>query len=188
MFSSEGSFTGAGNTANNLSELLSNQLSNWLSQVDENLQIDINLNSLSRDALNTFQLRVAYTALDGRLRITRDGNFQNMQSSSSTNLTNIAGEWTVEYLLSKDGNLRLKLFNKANQNILLTSAGNNSTSSAGFSVLHTQSFSSLKDLFKFNERKDPEVTAPEVIKKQPQKVPKKAQSDSLINDLAPEKQ
>lgn len=161
-FSSENSFSGVANSGNNLSELLSNQLSNWLSQVDDNLQIDINLNSLNRDALNTFQLRMSYTLLDGRLRITRDGTFQNMQSSQA-NLTNIAGEWTVEYLLSKDGNLRLKLFNKANQNILLTSAGNNnSTSSAGFSVLHTQSFSNLRDLLKFDKKKNADEKVPEL--------------------------
>jgi hypothetical protein len=162
IFSSENSFTGVSGSANNLSELLSNQLSNWLSQVDENLEIDINLNSLNRDALNTFQLRMTYTMLDGRLRITRDGTFQNVQSSQ-TNLTNIAGEWTIEYLLSQDGNLRLKLFNKANQNILLTSAGNSNTSSAGFSILHTQSFSNLKDLLNFNRDKSNKNELEELI-------------------------
>ena len=180
IFSAEGTFTGVANSTNNLSELLSNQLSNWLSQVDDNLQIDINLNSLSKDALNTFQLRVAYTALDGRLRITRDGGFQNMQSSA--NLTNIAGEWTVEYLLSKDGNLRLKLFNKANQNVILTNAENNSTASAGFSVLHTQSFSNLQDLFNFPKKKLNDNPVPDVIKQLPNNNPEPSKDkDPMIN-------
>lgn len=150
----ENSFSGIASTGNNLSELLSNQLSNWLSQVDENLQIDINLNSLDKDALNTFQLRMTYTLLDGRLRISRDGSFQNVQSTQQANFTNIAGEWTVEYLLNKDGKFRFKLYNKANQNMLLSSTGNNANNStAGFSILHTQSFDKLKDLFNFKKKK-----------------------------------
>ena len=141
-------FKGSASPANNLSEMLSNQLSNWLSQVDDKLQIDLNLNSLDRNALNTFQMRLSYTLLDGRLRISRDGSFQNSQNPNQTNISNIAGEWTVEYLLSPDGMFRLKLFNRINQNILINSAGGNSSSSAGFSVLHTQSFNSLKELVK----------------------------------------
>lgn len=144
----ENSFAGNARPANNLSEMLSNQLSNWLSQVDDNLQIDLNLNSLDKNALNTFQMRLSYTLLDGRLRISRDGSFQNSQNPNQTNISNIAGEWTVEYLLSPDGKFRLKLFNRINQNILINSAGGNSSSSAGFSVLHTQSFNSLKELVK----------------------------------------
>ncbi len=147
-FAPENSFSGIASPANNLSEMLSNQLSNWLSQVDDKLQIDVNLNSLDRNALNTFQMRLSYTLLDGRLRITRDGSFQNAQNPNQTNVSNIAGEWTIEYLLSADGKFRMKLFNKINQNILINSVGGNSTSSAGFSVLHTQSFNGLKDLVK----------------------------------------
>ncbi|HEX8547602.1 MAG TPA: translocation/assembly module TamB domain-containing protein, partial [Cytophagaceae bacterium] len=152
-----GSFSGVNSTGNNLSEMLSNQLSSWLSQVDENLQIDVNLNSLDRNALNTFQLRMSYTLMDGRLRITRDGSFQNVQNNQQANFTNIAGEWTLEYLLSPDGKFRLKLYNKANQNMLLASTGVNSGTSAGFSLLHTQSFDGLKDLFK-KKAKNPDDT------------------------------
>jgi hypothetical protein len=149
-FAPENSFSGIASPANNLSEMLSNQLSNWLSQVDENLQIDVNLNALDRNALNAFQMRLSYTALDGRLRITRDGGFRNVQNSNQTNLSNIAGEWTIEYLLSNDGKFRLKLYNRINQNILINSSGGGANNSAGFSILHTQNFNSLKDLFSKN--------------------------------------
>lgn len=149
----ENSFSGINSGTNNLSELLSNQLSNWLSQVDENLQIDIDLNSLDKDALNTFQLRLSYTLLDGRLRITRDGTFKNVENTDQANVSNLAGEWTVEYLLSQDGKLRLKLYNRINQNYLLVGANNTTNTSAGFSVLHTQSFNSLKELFDFSKKK-----------------------------------
>jgi len=147
-FSPQGSFTGISNSGSNISELLSNQLSNWLSQVDNNLQIDVDLNSLDKQALNTFQLRMSYTLLDGRLKISRDGGFTNTQTTQANNVTNIAGEWTLEYLLNQDGTLRMKLYNKNNQNPLLTSLVNTYNTSAGFSLLHTQSFNSLNELFK----------------------------------------
>ncbi|HEY8401750.1 MAG TPA: translocation/assembly module TamB domain-containing protein, partial [Cytophagaceae bacterium] len=97
--SRENSFSGisSNSSTNNLSELLSNQLSSWLSQVDDNLQIDIDLNSMDKDILNNFQLRLSYTLLDGRLRITRDGNFQNVNNANEAQVSNLAGEWTVEY-------------------------------------------------------------------------------------------
>jgi hypothetical protein len=129
-----------------VSELLSAQLSHFLSQADQNLEINVNLKNMDRDALNTFNLRFSYTALDGRLRITRDGSFQNVQSTSQANVSNIAGEWTVEYLLSQDGKLRIKLFNRINNNSLLAATGTSSTS-AGTSLMHVQSFDNLRDLF-----------------------------------------
>lgn len=170
-FAPQYSFTGlAPDPANNLSELLTNQLGNWLSQVDENLQIDLDLNGLDRDALNTFNLRLSYTLLDGRLRITRDGRFTNTETQSSTsssgssatghnNISNIAGEWTIEYLISPDGKLRLKLFNKNTQNQI----GGITNTSAGFSLLHTASFNNIEDLFKrktFVEKSPPANNSP----------------------------
>lgn len=154
-FSSATSFSGVGTDGtSNLSELLTNQLGNWLSQVDENLQVDMDLRGLDREALNTFNLRLSYTMLDGRLRISRDGNFTNVQDPNQSNFTNIAGEWTIEYLLSQDGKLRLKLYNKNVQNQLMSTSVNNGTNTqAGFSILHTETFDSLGDLLKKKKEK-----------------------------------
>lgn len=148
-FSSPSSFTGlAADPTSNLSELLTNQLGNWLSQVDNNLQIDMDLRGLDRQALNTFNLRLSYTLLDGRLRISRNGRFTNnaAQNNSQNNISNIAGEWTIEYLLAPDGKLRVKLYNKNNQNMLMSGVTSATNTSAGFSLLHTQSFNNLEDL------------------------------------------
>ncbi|MBO9701155.1 MAG: translocation/assembly module TamB [Sporocytophaga sp.] len=145
----DGSFNGIGGSGGNLSELLSNQLSSWLSQLDKNLQVDIDLN-----AMNTFMLRFSYTMLEGRLRISRDGSYQNTQSNNQNNFSSIAGEWTIEYLLSQDGRLRLKLYNKNNNNALLNSVASNNinNTSAGFSIMHTQGFNNLKELFGKKEK------------------------------------
>ena len=189
-FSPQGTFTGisTSNGTSNISELLSNQLSNWLSQVDNNLQIDIDLNSLDKQALNTFQLRMSYTLLDGRLRISRDGGFTNTQTTSQTtnNVSSIAGEWTLEYLLNKDGTFRMKLYNKNNQNPLLTSLVNTYNTSAGFSLLHTQSFNSINELFKKKEerKKKKKEEEEEQKKMKEEEEQKKENKDSTIQGHA----
>jgi molybdopterin converting factor small subunit len=167
--------------------------------VDENLQIDIDLNSLDKTALNTFQLRLSYTMLDGRLRISRDqGGFQNYQSTNqASNITNIAGEWTIEYLLSQDGKFRLKLYNKNNTNPLLASVVNTNSTSAGFSILHTESFSSLKELIHKKKEMVQDTTESEAIKELEEKQKKQKEeeqnkgpqsnSTNKMNALPPDK-
>jgi hypothetical protein len=146
-FTSPNSFSGVSSVGTStVSELLSSQLSHFLSQVDQNLEINVNLKNMDKDALNTFNLRFSYTALDGRLRISRNGSFQNVQATSQANVSNIAGEWTVEYLLGKDGKLRIKLFNKINNNALVSSTTTANTA-AGASLMHVATFNNLKDLF-----------------------------------------
>lgn len=158
-FSSTNSFSGAGETiGSSVSEFVSNQLSYWISQVDENLTIDMELDlaSLDADALKTFQLRVSYAFLDGKLIVTRDGGFTDENNEAS--VESIAGDWTLEYLLSEDGKLRIKLFNKTNYNQLNSATGSASQAliSGGFSLLYTTSFNSLGELFRNPKKKNKE--------------------------------
>lgn len=130
--------TAVGNT---VSELLSSQLSNIVSQLDENLQVDVNVNGLNRDALTAMQLRVSYTLMDGKIRVTRSSGVTNANNQSAT--ANAIGEWMVEYMLTDDGKFRVKGFNKNNPNVLSSGANNSSNTSAGASIVHTATFNSL---------------------------------------------
>jgi hypothetical protein len=76
-FSPPDAFNTSGTLAGSVSELFSNQLSYWMSQVDQNLEIDVDLGNMDQDAFNAFQLRLSYTFLNGRLRVTREGTFGN---------------------------------------------------------------------------------------------------------------
>ena len=158
--SPENSFSVAGGQTigNSVSEFVSNQLSYWITQVDENLEIDVDLNSLDEDALNTFQLRLAYTFFDGRLRVSRDGGFFNPNTNQS-DLASILGDWTVEYLLTPDGKLRVKMFNRIDQNAF--SGLNNSINETGFSLQYIKSFDQLKNVIsrikdRIEDKKEPE--------------------------------
>ncbi len=144
-------FSTSGSIYNSVSELLSNQLSYWLTQVDQNLEINIDLGSLDQEAFNTFQLRLSYSFLNGRLRITRDGTFSNQYNQSE--LASMLGDWTVDYLLTPDGKLKVKMYSRSNINTVTNTLGTQSAITTGISLLHTQSFNQIKDLLKSSREK-----------------------------------
>ncbi len=136
--------TGGGSSLySSVSELLSNQLSYWLTQVDQNLEINFDLGNFDQEAFNTFQLRLSYSFLNGRLRITRDGVINNQTNKSE--VANMLGDWTVDYMLTPDGKFKVKMYNRTNINQLagLTSQ---TAITTGFSLMNTQSFNTWKEL------------------------------------------
>lgn len=144
-FSERGSFDGSNAVSSSVSEFLSNQFSYWFSQVDENLEIDVDLGSFDDDQFNTFQLRLSYTLFDGRLRITRDGGFTNV--NNETNTASVIGDVTVEYLLTKDGKYRVKMFNRNNFNSAAQRLNVANNTTQGISLMHVESFDKVKELF-----------------------------------------
>ena len=166
--------------AGTVSSLLSNQLSNWISQVDENLTIDIDLNGFNSQALTDLRLRLTYVPdlFDKRVRITRDGSFTNNQNKTSVN--SIAGDWSLEYLITKDGMLRLRMFTKNNYNNLATSLNSGNQMSTGFSFMHTQSFDNLGELIK-HKKKDEKGSLEEDVKPAPEPGAGIAPADTSLN-------
>ncbi len=136
---------GAG-LANSVSELLSNQLSRIVSNLDENLDVGVSVGGLGAfgtqqndNLLNNLQLRFSYRFLNDRLRVSRDGGFTYGQSQY--NAASLLGEWTVEYVITPDGRLRAKMYNRNQQNILGQNTLNSTiTTGGGLSLLYTRSF------------------------------------------------
>lgn len=143
-FSPPDAFNTSGSISNSVSELLSNQLSYWLTQVDQNLEIDLDLGSLDQEAFNTFQLRLSYSFLNGRLRVTRDGAFNTQYDRSD--IANMLGDWTIDYVLTPDGKFKVKMYSRSNYNQLNSSVSTQTAITTGVSLLHTQSFNQVKDL------------------------------------------
>jgi hypothetical protein len=140
-----------------LSELVTNQLGNFLSQVDPNLEVDIgiassnpNANALDQVALRNLQLRLSYSLLEGRLRVTREGglnngNLNNETTSDYYGTTNtLAGDWRVEYYLGQNGKLRLRLEYVTSQRRF---ASTTNTATTNVSLLHTEQFNRFNELF-----------------------------------------
>lgn len=136
---------GAG-LANSVSELLSNQLSRIVSNIDEKLDVGVSVGGLSTfgsqqndNLLNNLQLRFSYRFLNDRLRISRDGGFTYGQSQTSA--ASLLGEWTLEYVITPDGRLRAKMYNRNQQSVLGQNTLNSTiTTGGGLSLLYTRSF------------------------------------------------
>lgn len=151
-FSTENSFQVNGQTlGNSLSEFVSNQLSYWATQVDENLEVDVDLAGLSDDAYNTFQLRLSYTFLDGRLRVTRGGSLPNQETKGD--VSTIIGDWTVEYLLTEDGRFRVKMYSRSDLDDINSQLGE-SNFETGFSLQYIKSFDQLNQILSDNRKKN----------------------------------
>ena len=132
-----------GSIGKSLSEFLTNQISYLATQLDENLEVEVDLTNLDQEGFNTFQLRLAYTFMDGRLKVTRGGDFTSATSENQNRVNDIIGDWSVEYILTKDGKLRAKMFSQTNQSLLTNQSQQNMET--GLSLRYIKSFNSLKE-------------------------------------------
>ncbi len=73
-------------------------------------------NQSGSQGTNTVQLNLSYTFLDGRLKVSGGGGFNNNQNTVNTETnTAFVGDWAVKYLLTADGKLLLRAFSQADQ-------------------------------------------------------------------------
>ncbi len=153
-FSPEGQFSGVANISSSLGQLLSSQLNSFLGQVDKNLEIDVDLASLDANTLETFQLSVAYTFLNGRLRVSRDGGFTDNRGNADA--ASIIGDWQAEYLLTQDGVYRMRIFNRNNFNMFTSLSLSKNVNTYGVALSQNISFNSFSELFKKLTRRQDE--------------------------------
>ena len=157
------SLRGQDNTVqNSLGQILSTQLGLLTSQIDQNLEIDFNINGLTTAQLQALQVRLSYSFLNGRLRVTREGGFTNnpnltgpgvgvgvtTTSGNTAGQASLLGDLSLEYYLRPDGKFRTKLRYETTPRDLETV----NQPRAGLSLLHTEQFDSFGELF---SRKNP---------------------------------
>jgi len=140
--SPESSFRGQAFLGNSISELISGQLSDWVNQIDDELTIDVNINTLDYVENNALRFKLSRTFLDKRLKVmVEDGVNQNRNVRA--NPASMAGDWTIEYLLLPSGILRIKMFNRTTQNLVTAGLQQSTNTSAGASLVHSQEFDRL---------------------------------------------
>lgn len=127
----------------NSTELLSNQISNILSKVSKDF--DVGINYRPGDAISEREIGLALSTqlFDDKLSI--DGNVSNSQNINNQNTNNIIGDVNVEYKLTNDGKVRLKAYNKANDNNTIQYASGPYTQ--GLGIFYREEFDSIGDLF-----------------------------------------
>lgn len=125
------------------SSTISSQLSNILSQMTDKLDVAPSFRSEKGDFSDMeFDLALSSRLLNNRLLI--NGNFGYRDRTTSN--TQFVGDFDIEYLLNKSGNLRLKAYNHFNdQNYYLRSA----LTTQGVGVVFRKDFDSL-----FRKKKD----------------------------------
>ena len=151
------SIRGQDNTAfKSLGQVLSTQLGLLTSQIDQNLEIDFNINGITAEQLQALQVRLSYSFMNGRLRVTREGGFtsnSNLVNSTSNGTAtttgntagqaSLLGDLSLEYYLRTDGKFRAKLRYETTPRDLETI----NQPRAGFSLLYTEQFNTFGELF-----------------------------------------
>jgi hypothetical protein len=128
------------------SELLSNQLSNWLSRISNDFDIGVNYHP--GDEISNQELEVALSTQIFNDRLIIDSNFglsnRENVSSSTENTSNLIGDVSLEYKITKDGKIRIKAFNTSNQFSL---EDNNSPYTQGVGLSYREEFDTLSEFF-----------------------------------------
>jgi TamB, inner membrane protein subunit of TAM complex len=143
---------GSKTLSRNFSALASQQLRNLTSKINDNLEVDIEVDfatSGSQD-LDTLHLDLSYQLTD-RLRVSRKGSISGATDDVS-NTARLVGDWTAAYVLTKDGRLKAKLYNKYITNAAYVDSGDTTTLSGGVSLLYTKRFDQWKELVRGHKR------------------------------------
>ena len=143
---SSGNNFGAAGVGVTTSELLSNQLSNWLSQISNDF--DIGVNYRPGDEISSDEVEVALSTQLLNDRITINGNLDmggnQISTTSATTTSNIVGDFNVDIKLNRSGKLRMKAFNRANDNFLYE----NSPYTQGVGLSYHEEFNDFSVLLK----------------------------------------
>ncbi|MDE6715502.1 MAG: translocation/assembly module TamB, partial [Muribaculaceae bacterium] len=108
--------------ANVASSTISSQLSNILGQLSDNWSIAPNFRTNKGD-FSDMEVDVALSSQLLNNRLLLNGNFGYRDNSMNSSSTNFIGDFDIEYLLTRGGNIRLKAYNHYNdQNYYIKSA------------------------------------------------------------------
>ncbi len=156
--------SGSGNElASVASSTLSSQLTNIVGQLTDKLTVAPSFRSDKGDFSDMeVDLALSSRLLNNRLLI--NGNFGYRDRTTST--TTFVGDFDIEYLLSKNGDLRLKAYNHFNdQNYYLKS----SLTTQGIGVIYRHDFNNPFSFLKRKKRRK-DVNKEETVKQNPDSV------------------
>ncbi len=134
------------------SSTISSQLSNILGQLSDNWTIAPNVRSDRGDFSDVeFDLALSSSLLNNRLLF--NGNFGYRDKTMNTN--QFVGDFDIEYLLNRSGNLRLKAYNRYNdQNFYVKTA----TTTQGVGIMFRRDFDNMFNFLRRKKRPAAEPT------------------------------
>ncbi len=140
------SLTGTSALGTTTTEMLSNQLSNWLSQISNDFDIGFVYRPGNEISSQELELALSTQLLNDRVTINGNVDVGNSQNASSA--TNFTGVFDVEYKINEK--IRLKFFNRSNDNILYETA----PYTQGLGILFRQDFDRFKNLFRKEKKSE----------------------------------
>lgn len=141
------SFQGAtdiGNVSSNGFELVSSQLSNMLSQFSKDVNIGVNYNQGDGNTGDQVNVNLSTQLFNDRVSI--DGSVGTMggaAAANAANATNMVGEFNIEVKVTEDGAIRIKVFNRSNQYLLVT---NDVPYTQGVGVFYRREFDHFEEI------------------------------------------
>lgn len=145
-FFADGRVNFRNDTLRSVGELFSQQLSTLATELNENLEIDtdIDLDELRQEKTTSLPIKISYTIFSGRLVVAREGKID-LDAGKETDFANVLGDWTLEYGLTSDNRLKLKLGGYPSG--LAASTGDTKPVFGSISFVYVKSFNRWSKIF-----------------------------------------
>jgi hypothetical protein len=140
----------------NSAEILSSQLTNMFNNINKNFNIGLDIQPGTTINPAEYKLALSTALFNGRVTVNTDvGTQSGIATTTQSANSSFVGEVNVEYSLIKSGKLRLKAFNKANDNTTLYAL--NAPYTQGVGLSYKAGFNSWKELWQKMVGKKPKV-------------------------------
>jgi len=139
-----GGFSGLGSATT--SDFVSTQISNWLSEISSDF--DIGINYRPGDQISNQEVAVALSTQLFNERLAVRGNFGVTQASelqSTQGQSGLVGDFLVEYMMTEEGTIRLKVFNETNPYEIFSTG---SIYTQGVGLVYQEDFNTLDEFIK----------------------------------------
>ena len=136
--------TAANTAASTASELLSNQLSKWISQVSTAFDLGVAYRPETEISSEEYELALSTSLWDDRITVSSSFDVNNQNTNTEESNTQYTTDFTVELKLNKKGNVRLKAFQKVNDDLIYDDA----PYTRGFGIFFTEDFNDFGELWR----------------------------------------
>ena len=128
------------------SELLSNQLSKWISQVSTSFDLGVAYRPETEISSEEYELALSTSLWDDRITVSSNFDVSNQTNSESENGTNTqyTTDFSVELKLNKKGNVRLRAFQKVNEDLVYDEV----PYTRGLGIFYTEDFNTFGELWR----------------------------------------
>ncbi|MCX7696456.1 MAG: translocation/assembly module TamB [Bacteroidales bacterium] len=131
-------------------EMLSSQFSHWLSQISKDFNIDVSYHQGDQQSASQVDIALGTQLFNDRLSLETNVQYGwgQTQMISANQASALTGDVVVEYKVTKDGNFRIKAFNKSNTYDIST----NSPYTQGIAFFYRKDFERFRDIW-FRKKK-----------------------------------